>query len=201
MGCSFASLFLESLLLVLLHGTTDLGNWGCGANVITSTLHVSKECGLCFQETLNNSSRTLEAPVDNWLSFAGVICPRYWQHLLQQVLIKKTQAFPAQTLIHTAFCGLHNALYLTLSRRANEIVESGKCAGVNSPRRPGYQLTPAHVIEPCLWFIVSMLMCTWPFSEVKCATENSMKMFWEYNMGKYKIMDDEGGWGEVWDMV
>lgn len=157
-------------------------------------------CGLCFQDSLNNSSRTLEAPINTWLSFAGVISTGYWQHLLQQVLIKKTQAFPAQMSIHTAFCGLHNSMCLTFSRRANEIIESGKCACINSPWRPGYQLTLAHVIEPCLWFIVHMLMCTWPFPEVKCTTENSVKLFWEYNVGKYKIMDEEDGLGEVWDM-
>lgn len=43
MGCLFASLFLESLLVVLLCGTAELGNWGCSDNVITSNSHSSKE--------------------------------------------------------------------------------------------------------------------------------------------------------------
>lgn len=43
MGCSFASLFLESLLLVLLHGTLDPGNWDSGSNIITGNLHVPTE--------------------------------------------------------------------------------------------------------------------------------------------------------------
>lgn len=43
MGCSFASLALESLLLVLLRVTAALGNWGCGDNVISGNLHISKE--------------------------------------------------------------------------------------------------------------------------------------------------------------
>lgn len=43
MGRSFASPFLESLLLVLRCGTADLGNRGCRDNVITSNSQISKE--------------------------------------------------------------------------------------------------------------------------------------------------------------
>lgn len=179
MGCSFASLFLESLLLVLLRGTLLIRRAGMAGIMLLPATRTSPRncCGLCFQETLNNSSCTLEAPINTCLALAGVICTGYWQHLLQQVLIKNTQAFPAQTSIHTAFCALHNSSCLTFSSRANEIVESGKCACGNSPWGPGYGLPPAHMIELCVWFIVHMLMCAWPSLEVKCTTDNSVELF------------------------
>lgn len=43
MGRSFASRFLENLLVILLCGTVDLCIWGCKGSVITCNSHISKD--------------------------------------------------------------------------------------------------------------------------------------------------------------
>lgn len=139
----------------------DPGAGMAGIMLLPATHTSPRNCwGLCFQETLNNSSCTLEAPINTCLALTGVICTGYWQQLLQQVLIKNTQAFPAQTSIHTAFCALHNSSCLTFSSRANEIVESGKCACVSSPWGPGLRATPSsHERAVCVVYCSHAYVC------------------------------------------